>query len=277
MPKGTLLFYRSKLKDFIEFCSSNNIQKVFQIEPTHIRTFILILQEKGHNPGGVHSYYRVIKAFLRWFENEYEPENWKNPIVLVKAPKNPVIQLDAVNIEVAQAIINVCPRNTFFGARDRAIIFCLLDTGLRASELCSMNIDDVNYITGEVHVLKGKGRKPRYVFLGSKSRKALRTYIRFRQDDNDALWLSRNHTRLGYWSLESMIHRRAKEANVHAPTLHSFRRWFALTCLRSGMDAFSLQELMGHADLQVLRRYIKQTSLDLQTAHQRASPVDNLY
>lgn len=80
-----------------------------------------------------------------------------------------------------------------------------------------MNVDDVNYITGEVHVLKGKGRKPRYAFLGSKSRKALRIYIRFRFDEDDALWLSKNHSRMGYWSLESMVHRRAIEAKVPPP------------------------------------------------------------
>ena len=72
-----------------------------------------------------------------------------------------------------------------------------------------------------------------------------------------------------------MICRRAKQANVQPPELHAFRRWFALTCLRAGMDIYSLQQLMGHADLQVLRRYLKQTNQDMREAHQKASPVDN--
>ena len=79
-----------------------------------------------------------------------------------------------------------------------------------------------------------------------------------------------------YWGLNAMIRYRAKKAKVAIPSIHGFRRWFALTCLRAGADVYSLQELMGHADLQVLKRYLKQTSSDLMKAHQRASPVDNL-
>ena len=64
----------------------------------------------------------------------------------------------------------------------------LLDTGIRASELCSLNIEDVNPIQGDVKILLGKGKKPRTVYLGSKSRKALRNYLRLREDNNKALW-----------------------------------------------------------------------------------------
>ncbi|NLF02023.1 MAG: site-specific integrase, partial [Anaerolineales bacterium] len=60
------------------------------------------------------------------------------------------------------------------------------------------------------------------------------------------------------------------------PTLHSFRRAFALACLRNGIDVYSLQRLMGHADLSVLRRYLAQTEADLQQAHAQGGPVDRL-
>jgi integrase/recombinase XerD len=73
-----------------------------------------------------------------------------------------------------------------------------------------------------------------------------------------------------------MIRYRANQAQVTLPSIHPFRRWFALTCLRAGANVYSIQELMGHADLQVLIRYLKQTSLDLMKEHHRASPVDNL-
>ena len=199
---GTMHFYKEKLKDFSVYCDSVSIDRVMQIEPSHIRAFLLLLQDKRHSLGGVHTYYRVIKAFLRWFEFEFEPENWRNPIRQIKAPKNPVIILDPVNIDVAQAMIDICPKIDFFGLRDRAIILCLLDTGLRASELLAMNIEDVNFITGEIHILKGKGRKSRYVFLGSKSRKALRSFLKYRPDDTEALWLTRERTRMEYWGLE---------------------------------------------------------------------------
>lgn len=276
MAKGTLHYYQFRLREFVGYCASKEVTQITQIDAVLIREYLLYLQDKGHNPGGTHMYYRVIKAFLRWWEFEVEPENWKNPIRKVKAPSNPMQPLNPVNIDDVKVMIEKCPRDSFFGTRDRAIMLVLLDTGMRANELCSMNLEDINLITGEILIRNGKGRKSRYTFLGSKARKAVRQYLKFRPDKKEALWLNRYRERVEYWSLEGMICRRAKEANVTQPALHSFRRWFALTCLRSGMDAFSLQELMGHADLQVLKRYLKQTSPDLMKAHQKASPVDGL-
>ena len=61
---------------------------------------------------------------------------------------------------------------------------------------------------------------------------------------------------------------------VTCPSLHSFRRFFALQCLRNGMDIFTLQKAMGHADLTVLRRYLAQTTEDVERAHRVAGPVN---
>ena len=77
-----------------------------------------------------------------------------------------------------------------------------------------------------------------------------------------------------YWGLRQIVRRRSSAAKVETPTLHSFRRAFALNMLRAGVDIFSLQKLMGHADLQVLRRYLAQTTDDIAAAHRIGSPVD---
>jgi integrase/recombinase XerD len=83
-------------------------------------------------------------------------------------------------------------------------------------------------------------------------------------------------TRLTYWGLRQIVRRRAEKAGVRLPSLHSFRRAFALYTLGNGADIYSLQTLMGHSDLTVLRRYLKQTEADLREGHRRARPVDNL-
>jgi site-specific recombinase XerD len=72
-------------------------------------------------------------------------------------------------------------------------------------------------------------------------------------------WLTDEGERLTYWGLNEVIRRRAKAAKVQKPGLHDFRRAFALNFLRNGGDIFTLQRLLGHADLQVLRRYLAQT------------------
>ena len=174
-------------------------------------------------------------------------------------------------------MLDICPKNTITGLRDKAMMFFLLDTGVRASELLAINIEDINIVTGEILIRQGKGRKPRYVFIGLKTRKAVRNYLKFRKDLLPALWVSLEGERLSYWGLKFVMRSRANQANVNTPSLHSFRRWFALTCLRAGANVYSIQELMGHTDLQVLKRYLKQTNQDLMKAHQRANPIDSLF
>jgi len=174
-------------------------------------------------------------------------------------------------------MLKTCERRTFTGDRDRALLLSLLDTGCRASEFVALNVGDVNLHTGAVLVGAGKGGKARTTFIGAKSRRELSRYLRqSKAQANDPLWLTVQGTRLTYWGLRQIIRRRAEKAGVPVPSLHSFRRAFALYALRNGADIYSLQRLMGHSDLTVLRRYLKQTEADLQEAHRRAGPVDNL-
>jgi site-specific recombinase XerD len=276
LAKGTLDFYRRHLNIFIQFCDSQVVTQIDQLDPNLIRQYMIWLEERGHNPGGVSTAYRSLRAFLYWWEDEVEPEDWKNPIRKVKAPKVSLEPLEPVSIDTVKALSEACPRNTFNGIRDRAIFLSLLDTGARASEFLNIDLEDINPITGEILIRQGKGRKTRTVFIGQKSRKALRKYLRLRNDELLALWVTNNQTeRLTYYGLKSMVVRRSKSAGVKTPALHAFRRQFALTCLRSGMNVYHLQNLMGHSDLQVLNRYLKQTTKDVSDAHRQAGPVDN--
>jgi integrase/recombinase XerD len=80
---------------------------------------------------------------------------------------------------------------------------------------------------------------------------------------------------LSYDGLREVLTRRAANANVEEPTLHDFRRAFALAMLRNGTDVYTLAKLMGHEGITVLQRYLKQTYQDTEAAHRRAGPVDN--
>ena len=115
--------------------------------------------------------------------------------------------------------------------------------------------------------------------IGAKTRKALVSYLKHREACGDVapLWVTRDgETRLSYDGTRQVVRRCAKAAGVKEPSLHSFRRLFALTCLRNGVDVYSLQRLMGHSELSVLQRYLAQTEEDLRRAHEKGSPVDNL-
>ena len=272
---GTLYFYESKLNLFYQFCDSQLITKIGDITAVQIREYLFWLANKDHNPGGVNCCYRALKTFLYWWENEVEPEDWKNPIRQVKQPKISIEPLEPVSINTIEALIDQIDKNSFFGARDYSIILFLIDTGIRASELCSIKLADYNQVTGEVLIRVGKGRKPRRVFIGRKTRKAIRSYLKKRSNDYDFLFTTEIGEPLTYWGLNEIIRRLARHAGIKKPGLHDFRRSFALNMLRNQVDIYSLSQLMGHADLQVLTRYLRQTGEDLKRAHEKGSPVDN--
>ncbi len=137
-----------------------------------------------------------------------------------------------------------------------------------------MDLRDLKPVTGYILIRQGKGRKPRTVYLGHRSRKAVRSYLAKRRDNCVAFWITHGGERLQYWGLRGILRRPSRMAGIRTPQVHAFRRAFALNCLRAGMDVFTLQMLMGHADLKVLRRYLAQTDEDARKAHALASPVD---
>jgi site-specific recombinase XerD len=276
LTKGSIEYYQEKLGIFIKYCDAQVVSDLREITPNFLRQFLIHLEEQGHNPGGVHGVYRSVKAFLRWYENEAEPDNWHNPIKKVKAPKVPLEPLEPASLQDISKLIDTCNKGTFADIRDKAILLSLLDTGARAQEFLNINLADINLITGEILIRQGKGRKPRYVYIGSKSRKAIRNYIKHRIDNNHpALWIVNNSGRLTYDGLRTIVSRRSKIAGIKPPSLHSFRRAFAINMLRAGADIYSLQELLGHKSLIVLQRYLKITTEDARLAHRLASPVDN--
>jgi integrase/recombinase XerD len=280
LSPGTIHFYKSKIKLFLEYCDGIALKHIHQITPNILRKYLLYLEEKGHNPGGVHACYRTLRTFLNWWERETEPEEYKNPTKKVKAPKVAVKPLEPVSITQVEALVETCERKDFYDLRDKALLLFLLDTGARAAETCAVNLEDIDLQNGSILIRSGKGGKPRTVFLGKKSRRALRSYLKTRAKQNEmsyssALWVTQKQSQLTYWGLNQIIRRRAIKASIEKPSLHDFRRAFALNYLRNGGDIYSLQKLMGHADLQVLRRYLAQTNEDLHIAHCNYSPVDN--
>jgi integrase/recombinase XerD len=273
LKSGTIHFYRTKLEPFARFIQARNKSLITEISPTDLRAFLLHLEDTGHSPGGILAFYKAIRAFLYWYEDENE-EEWRNPIRKVKAPKVPQELLEPVQMEIVKALLETCDKS-FTGLRDRAIILSLLDTGARAAiEFLRIDLVDIDVTTGAIIIWQGKGGKPRSVFLGKESRKAVRRYLNQRTDKSPALWVTDEFDRLQYAGLRSMIRRRSKKAGIEPPSLHAFRRAWALEMLRAGVDVYSLQNLGGWADLQIVKRYLKQTEKDLQAAHQKFGPVD---
>lgn len=275
-PK-TLLWYSQSLNLFRDFLAAQNVYDLADVTSGVLRRFLVFLTEQGHNAGGVKNVFGAVRAWLLWFGEEHAPEGWANPLRKVKTPKATEQPLEPVSLEVVKALLSTCDRS-LTGERDRAVIMALLDTGCRASEFCSIDLADLNLATGAVtlraeHTKSARGR---VVFLGAKTLRQVSRYLRLREDECPALWVTEQGERFTYNTLRQVVRRRSTRAGVKEAGLHSFRRAFALASLRAGMDVYSLQKLMGHADLTVLRRYLAQTEDDLRAAHGKAGPVDKL-
>ncbi len=105
------------------------------------------LEDKGHNKGGVHAHFRVLRSFLYWYELENDFINWANPIQKVKVKRPRQEPLEPADIKAVKAMLDIC-KNDFTGVRDRLILLILLDTELRASELLALDFININPIVG---------------------------------------------------------------------------------------------------------------------------------
>jgi len=266
---GTIRFYAVKINKFVKYCTGHGLQGMDEITPQLIREYLVWLQNDGHTPGGVHAYYRALKTFLKWYEDEQDGD-WINPInrARMKAPKADLLEpADEKAIEKMTAIAKM---------RDRAILLCLLDTGARGEEFVSLNFDDVNQITGIVKILHGKGGGFRIVYIGKKTRTALRKYVKTRSDNNFAVFVGDEGERLTYWGLRQILRRLSEKANVAYQSPHSFRRLCAITIYRQSGDIYAVQRYMGHKSIETTKRYLRITEADNLLFAIRGSPVDKL-
>jgi integrase/recombinase XerD len=187
----------------------------------------------------------------------------------IPAPKVNTTQPDPLTQDEIKAIVKSAGQ-----IRNQCILLVLLDTGVRASELCSLRVSDVDLKTGKVFV-QGKGSKERYCYLGSVTRRSLWRYLAERGDNDGRLfitWEGRPLQRHWLRELVSDIGKRAGVSNVYP---HRFRHTFAVQFLRNGGDIFTLQILLGHSSLKMVRHYASLAAIDAERAHRKASPADN--
>jgi integrase/recombinase XerC/integrase/recombinase XerD len=269
-PK-TLQYYEFCLSRFATFLAQKKLDDMTQVEAGTIREFMLELEGKM-KPNSVHAIMRAVRALFIFLEREELIS--RSPMVKVKMPKLDKTLMPAFTRAEIDALESATAGKEPTDIRNRALILMLLDSGLRLSECASLKVGDVDPHSGIMKVM-GKGRKERVSKLGATSLKALTRYLRVRGGNpSDPLWLGRQGAMTAY-GLAETLEKLGKRVGVHAHP-HKFRRTCALFMLRGGADVFSVQYLLGHSDLAVLRRYLAQTEADVTKAHERYSPVDCL-
>jgi site-specific recombinase XerD len=271
--KSTIGFYQGRLSLFLKWCAANGITLLHELTATDIKRFFVHLQSKSLSSAYVHSHARAIRTFCNFCVRDELSD--KSPFAKVKMPQLEKKLPKALSKAEITAILKACKGDK----RDRAIILLLLDPGIRATELCNLNVGDLDIKTGSVTVHQGKGQKDRTTFVGATTRKAIKRHLMERDvmGQREPLFVSkRGGKRLTYFGLAQMLKRLKRDAKVESFSAHALRRSFAIRMLRGGCDIFVLARLMGHTDITVLRSYLDILTEDLQNAHGDYGPVDNL-
>lgn len=269
----TIAWYKEQFTRFLKYCERVEFDgRVEDITPVFIRDHLIDIGSRA-SAGTMHAAYRALKAFFNWYEIEVEPENWKNPIRKVEAPKYVINPLPGVTHYEFEALINACGKD-FYGKRNKAILRALIDTGVRRGEFVKMNVGDLDIDTGSINVLWTKNHKRRSVFLAPEARKEVIRYLRILPDRKrtSPLWVTKEGTRLTYNGLREIIRRLSAKAGIQEPSPHDFRRAFALQCRRNGMGEIDLMRIMGESSTQVLSRYVDFDDEDLRKAHENSRP-----
>jgi site-specific recombinase XerD len=256
LSDNTQKTYRDALVIFAAWCKVEYLQEITHI---NIRKFLVSLQDRGLSSHTQHKYARTIKTFLNFCVTEGVLE--VSPFAKVKMPKLDQKVLKSFTPDEIRRILKACRSE-----RDKTIVLLLLDSGMRASESLNLNISDIDMQTGTVTIQRGKGAKGRTVYIGAKTRKQLLRYLlqRSKPAGQEPLFLSESTgKRLTLYGLLQAMTRIERRSGVENVTCHGFRRTFALEFLRGGGNIYVLARLMGHADIDVLRRYLAIAQDDL--------------
>jgi len=203
-----------------------------------------------------------LRTFYRWAEREGLVSN--NPAQRLRAPKIVRRLPEVFRPEEIVALLEAADDGTPLGRRDRALFELLYSSGLRASEICGLDLSDLDVAQGLVRVV-GKGNKERVVPVGRHALGALERYLESRPErgtsSGDALFLTARGRRLERRALGRRLNRTVLRAAIgrHMHP-HLLRHCFATHLLENGADLRSIQELLGHASLATTQRY---THVDL--------------
>lgn len=275
-PK-TELGYRRSFQQFVDALGDGDQIDVKRITVFAVRDFIRGLQQRELSQSTVARYVRELKVFCRWLRVEdlipVDPFADR-----VKVPTTDKLLLPFIPDSDFKKLLAACNRRDHLGRRDYAILCFLWDTGVRVSELTGLQVEVVNLRSGIATVI-GKGRKERTVFFSPATRSALLGYrARLgRLATSPYFFVSRSNQPLQPNAINQMLVRISKRAGVASSTNpHAFRHSFARNYLMAGGDLHSLQRLLGHATLEVVRLYLNLSTEDLATKHEQFSPMTRL-
>jgi len=291
----TVRAYRREIHNFAAYLRETlgPDAKVAAVDHLHIRAYLGLLYERGLTKASAARALASIRSWFRWLAKEHKIA--QNPAVLVSTPKLPQHLPRVPSMEEVNGLLNsmetsegVATKNeaAAWPERDRMIFELLYGCGIRNSELVGIDIPDIQWKNDAI-LVKGKGRKQRYVPLGDEAALAMRAYLplretRLRAAGKLALVADgplitnlrmRGTTRLTTRSVGRIVKTialsRGLPADVHP---HTLRHAFGTHMLEEGADLRAIQEMLGHERLSTTQRYTQLTANQVQRVYDQTHP-----
>jgi integrase/recombinase XerD len=277
LARNTLESYERDLTKYIQFLHNQGISEFGHSQKHHILTFLTLLKNEGRAAATVSRHMVSIRSLYQFLVRErmieHDPSlNMETPKLVKKLPK-------VLSVSEVENLLEAPQTSTAAGMRDKAMLEVLYATGIRVSELISLDVADVNLAMGFLRCM-GKGSKERIIPLGRLAGDAARNYIESMRPklvkpakSDPALFISRigaRMTRQGFWKI---IKRYAMEAGIAKDiTPHTLRHSFATHLLENGADLRAVQEMLGHADISTTQIYTHVTRSRMKEVYDQTHP-----
>ena len=275
----TIKAYTTDLTQFAEYVGPQSWR---DIDHVLIRSYLSSLYKRGLSKTSVARSLAALRSLYRWLAQEGEVE--QNPAALVATPKLPQKLPRVPTIEEVNTVLDFAmPESSAFAERDQVILELLYGCGIRNSELIGINLDDIRW-SQEVILVRGKGRKERYVPFGDSAAAAVKDYLPARQNtlaetrhpNERALLVNLRGTRLTTRSVGRIVKRIAVSKGL-SPDVHphTLRHAFGTHMLEEGADLRAIQEMLGHERLATTQRYTQLTVKHVMEVYDRTHPHAN--
>jgi integrase/recombinase XerC len=285
----TLRAYQRELQDFAAFlvASRGTGVAIRAIEHQHIRAYLSELYQRGLSKASVARSLAAIRSWFKWLARQGEVES--SPAILVATPKLPKHLPRVPTIEEMNRAVDgtVDQETAAWPERDRVIFELLYGCGIRNAELVGINLRDIHW-ANEAILVRGKGRKERYVPLGDAAAQALHAYLPLREaklaaagKQSEALLLNArlrgpkdgSPGRLTTRSVGRIVKQIALANGLPSETHpHTLRHAFGTHMLEEGADLRAIQELLGHERLSTTQRYTQLTVGQVAEVYDRTHP-----
>lgn len=253
--ENTIRYYMGTLRRFFNEIN----QRLEEITADQIRYYIAVRSTRDKlSKTSQDNELRVLKSFFKWCSGEeYIGRNPTENIKAVKKEKRIKKPFSETELELI--------REKAGNKRDRAIVEVLYSTGVRVSELCGMDIND---IANDEIIVFGKGEKERTVYLNARAKIAVSEYLKTRTDNDSALFIGkRTKERLKKGGIERMIRELGKSAGVPNCHPHRFRRTAGTIALNRGMPLEQVQQMLGHEDIATTTIYARSEEANVKASH----------